>query len=217
MGVAIAGLMLMIRSKKSFQFVIITLLILGAFYYAAINVTGYTERVSVDSMEKEKYSERVVLWKAAWNIGIDHPLTGVGLQNFQFYSAQYITEELGAERVSFSRGDAHNTFLLILAEGGFIAFFLLLLMIFIFFRDIRLLRKAFKNNTEYTHLLAGLEAGMVAFLFANMFHSMAYMESFYWFLFLPSILKSIITQEEYDDRRLQELKFDLKFRDGDGG
>jgi len=216
-GAAIAGLILMLRSKKSFQFVIITLLIIGAFYYVAINVAGYTERVSPGSMEKEKYSERVILWKAAWNIAKDHPVTGVGLQNFQFYSARYIKEELGAERVSFSRGDAHNTFLLILAEGGFGAFFLLLLMIFIFFKDIRSLRKIFNNNSEYTHLLIGIEAGMVAFLFANMFHSMAYMENFYWFLFLPSILKSIIHQGQYDDRRIQELKFDLKFRDGDGG
>jgi putative inorganic carbon (HCO3(-)) transporter len=217
LGVAIAGLILIIRSKKSFQFAIITLLLVGTFYYVALNVAGYTDRVDPNSMEKEKYSERVTLWKAAWNIGKDYPFTGVGQQNFQFYSARYITEELGAERVSFSRGDAHNTFLLILAEGGFLAFFLFLLMIFIFFKDIRLLRKIFKNNSEYIHLLTGLEAGMVAFLFANMFHSMAYMENLYWFLFVPSILKSIIIQGQYDDRNIQGLKFDLKFRDEDGG
>ncbi len=211
LGIIIAGLILLLRFKKSFQLIAVSSLLLGTFYFAAINTEGYLDRTSLDSMQREKWSDRVHLWEAAWEVAKIRPLTGIGQQNFSFFSKDVIEQKIGAQAYFDYRGDAHNTFLLILAEGGFISFFFFLLMICLFFKDLWAVRKMLKSNTEFFYLLSGMEAGMVAFLFTNWFHSMSIMENLYWFLFLPAILKSIILHQKYDDNKIRELQFNLKY------
>ena len=61
---------------------------------------------------------RLSLWKAALRIGLDHPLTGVGHNNFRAVLPQYFSHLF--EDQTRSWGSAHNIFLHHFAERGLI-------------------------------------------------------------------------------------------------
>lgn len=60
---------------------------------------------------------RLVLWKIAWHMFLDHPMTGVGPGNFLTAFPHYFTGILDAQAVW---GSAHNLYLHQLAERGLI-------------------------------------------------------------------------------------------------
>lgn len=62
--------------------------------------------------------DRFFLWQSAWQMFLDHPLTGIGTGNFEYlyigkYMSPFATEELT---------NAHNNYLHILAENGAVGF-----------------------------------------------------------------------------------------------
>jgi len=64
------------------------------------------------------HTERILVWKGAWQMFLDHPIVGVGPGNFEkIYLERYILPD-AKERL----GHAHNNFLHILAENGIIGF-----------------------------------------------------------------------------------------------
>lgn len=74
--------------------------------------------MSISDMSYQSNSERMLIWKSAQQMFFDHPIVGVGLGHFEnFYLTSYISP-LAKEQV----GHAHNNFLHMLAETGFIGF-----------------------------------------------------------------------------------------------
>lgn len=61
---------------------------------------------------------RVVLWKVGWRMGMDHPWTGVGLNNYRAAFHQYFSGTL--DEGSKDWGTAHNLYLHHFAERGVI-------------------------------------------------------------------------------------------------
>jgi O-antigen ligase len=59
---------------------------------------------------------RITLWRAAWQMGTDHPLTGVGHNNFRAQFPTYIQTRLDGGSNSF--GTAHNLYIHHFAERG---------------------------------------------------------------------------------------------------
>ena len=81
---------------------------------------GLQERVhTLGDASFQSNSERLLMWQSAWTMFLDHPLTGIGAQNYaQQYQNQYISP-LAKERYQVH---AHNNFLQILAEQGIVGF-----------------------------------------------------------------------------------------------
>ena len=81
---------------------------------------GLQERVhTLGDASFQSNSERLLMWQSAWTMFLDHPLTGIGAQNYaQQYQNQYISP-LAKER---DQVHAHNNFLQILAEQGIVGF-----------------------------------------------------------------------------------------------
>jgi len=69
---------------------------------------------------KESVSNRGDLWRAAWNMAVEYPLTGVGFDGYGYFYRQYRDLTAIVERgVGTTSNSAHNVYLDILANGGF--------------------------------------------------------------------------------------------------
>ena len=72
---------------------------------------------------------RTELWTVGWRIFEDHPVTGVGLNNFRAESSSYVREPGRLEFVHLIAerpGVAHNSYLQLLAEAGLVGLLLFL-------------------------------------------------------------------------------------------
>ena len=124
---------------------------LGAILLAAVaifglwflaNSSGTWERIrEFDS----NGTGRVELWTVAWRMSEDHPLIGVGVNNFQSESVDYVRQPGQLESVNLISEQphvVHNIYLQQLAETGAIG---LALLIFVLFAALRTTWKAVRR------------------------------------------------------------------------
>jgi O-antigen ligase len=72
-------------------------------------------------------------WTVAWRIFSGHPLTGVGLGNFQLYEPRYVLEPgslTSVKLIAETPLATHNTYLQLLAETGAVGLLAFLLVVF---------------------------------------------------------------------------------------
>lgn len=119
--------------------------------------------------QQNSIAERMYLWKNAWGMFKDHPLTGAGYDNWKIYSARYGLPfyEKGVDvTVRFMR--PHNDLLLLLAEEGLMGFLLYLLpFLYAFGRSIYLLRRLPERQDRLVVLLSA--SGLLMYLFIACF------------------------------------------------
>jgi len=82
----------------------------------AMNTPFIKDRLdTITDMKYQSNSERLLLWKSAWHMFLDHPLVGIGAGNFsEVYKPYYISPEAKEREL----GHAHNNFMQMLAETG---------------------------------------------------------------------------------------------------
>jgi O-antigen ligase len=106
---------------------------------------------------------RFLLWKSAWEMFLQHPLLGIGFDNFVKVNASTslfpIIKGLGGANLY-----AHNVYLQFLAEMGIPGLASFIWLIWRVFMKISTLLKKLSNN-EYRFLLLGYAGGFVLWLF----------------------------------------------------
>lgn len=75
--------------------------------------------LTVNDMQYQSNSERLLMWQSAWHMFSDHPLLGVGVGN---YPEQYLKRYILPQAKERNNGEPHNTALAILTERGVIGF-----------------------------------------------------------------------------------------------
>jgi putative inorganic carbon (hco3(-)) transporter len=140
---------------------------------------GYTERmttiVTYESTGEESATSRLHFWEVAWDMAIDRPL-GVGMRNFDYAYDSY--DFLDGR---FGRGRAvHNSHLQVLAEQGFVGFFLWVgafataISLCMRMRRIGRSQLAGTPDGEFVFFMAGaLIISMVAFMVGGTFIALA--------------------------------------------
>jgi O-antigen ligase len=142
---------------------------------------------ALDRLESSNQGNgRVDLWRVAWRISEDRPLTGVGLHNFTVYSPRYVRQpgrldfvDLIAERPHA----VHNTYLEILTETGVVGLGLFLAVVS------ASLGAAWKAARQFEHqgdepaatLARGVAVATVGLLAAGIFATMT-PRPILWFL-----------------------------------
>lgn len=107
-------------------FVVAGLCLAGASF--AASPAAWQRVTSFDA----KGNGRADLWQVAWRMSGDHPLAGVGLNNFRARSSEYVRRPGALEfvdLVSERPRVAHNTYLQLLAETGAIGLALFVLVV----------------------------------------------------------------------------------------
>ena len=110
---------------------ILAVLTVGLAYFTV--VASPTQRERVTTLSAAGSTGRNDLWRVALRMTADHPVGGVGMDNFTSVAPEYLQQDLDVRRSDlFLRSNAaevHNTYLSVLAELGIVGltFFLALL------------------------------------------------------------------------------------------
>lgn len=117
-----------IYRKKMAALTCILFICIGVF--ALSNNNHVIKRFSTitDTTKIESNTERILMWKSAWNMFLDHPVLGVGLGQYKDnFHNKYILPEAKQRQ-----NHAHNNFMQMLAENGLIGFIGFMTMITFF-------------------------------------------------------------------------------------
>jgi O-antigen ligase len=144
-----------------------------------------------DYQEDGSAQSRFESWSAAWHIALDYPIFGVGIRNADLFSSMY-----GADRAGRA---IHNQFLQILADSGFPALILYLMLIWLTAKALRQMRRACRDREDEEAKLAyaiacGVEAAMAVFFIGGMFLSLEVFELPYLLLLLGAQLPLVFGQ-----------------------
>lgn len=113
----LAVLMYYKASKRIILYVLVAFAAFGLLLHTvpALN----TRMATLADKSYQSNSERLLMWNSAWQMFVDHPLTGVGLG---VYAQRYQAEYISPQAVERGQGHAHNNFLQMLAETGMVGF-----------------------------------------------------------------------------------------------
>jgi O-antigen ligase len=157
----------------------------GVAYFAAIAPAEQRARATTYSLAES--TGRVDLWRIGWRMFEDHPLQGVGMQNFTVTAPAYLEGDLDVSRTDlFLRNTGtlvHNTYLNVLTDlgvvGGLLFFGLIAGIIGGALTAIGALARAGDRATEL--LARGLLSGVIGLLVSYFFFSAQY-EKQLWLL-----------------------------------
>lgn len=140
---------------------------------------GYTERMETittyEEVDDDSALSRLHFWKVAWEMAKDHPL-GIGMFNFQSNYDQYdfLDGRYGRARA------LHSSHLQVLAEQGFLAFFVWVWLFVSAFASCRRIRKLASRELAGTsdaalfcNLAQAFTVSMVTFLIGGAFLNLA--------------------------------------------
>ncbi len=158
--------------------------------------------LSISSTTLVSNTERLLMWKSATQMFLDHPLTGVGLGN---YKTQYQEKYISPEAKEKKQEHAHSNFFQMIGENGLVGLLgYLTFFLFILFRSFF---EAFKRRDFYSAIIFSITLaiflqGLTEFNFGN-----SAVIRCYWVL-LAVLLVLGRTQKEYffDTLKLNELK-----------
>jgi putative inorganic carbon (HCO3(-)) transporter len=136
-------------------------------------------------------AHRLTLWKSGIKMALSHPLTGVGVNNFnRSYLDDYATpEEMGRATAP------HNIFIQCLAELGFLGIASLLAIIWLMFvrnhQTRAMLREHQRKNDWITSFAYGLDLALVGYLVSGSFLSVLYYPHLFLLMALTVSLHNI--------------------------
>jgi O-antigen ligase len=112
------------RRRAVLLFVVCNVCLVGAL---VLTTPEFVDRIQTDN---KKGTGRGDAWRLAYEIGEDHPLTGVGAHNFPEYSQRYVEQLDFVENASRLGGGlvVHNAYLEFFAEQGLVGLTLFLLV-----------------------------------------------------------------------------------------
>ena len=129
-----------------------TVLVVGGGLY--LQHVGRLHRLM--SLQDIGVGDRWMMWQAATGMIKDRPLLGHGVNTFMF---NYLRYWVGGER---SPRYAHNCYLQVAAETGLVGLVVFLSLLGVFFS--KLIRVVYRVQSKESLLLAGLLAGLLAFV-----------------------------------------------------
>jgi O-antigen ligase len=145
-------------SYKRLTFIYIAAWLIGALL-VILDILQKTPWKSI--LYKESVSYRGDFWRAGWQMTLDNPIFGVGLDgyrdNFRFYRDQVATDRNPNAMVD----SAHNVFIDISSAGGFP---LLIIYLAILFLALTSAVKVIKRSNTFDPIFAGIFGCWIAYL-----------------------------------------------------
>ncbi|NOS81407.1 MAG: O-antigen ligase family protein [Nitrospira sp.] len=154
--------------------------------------------------------QRWVMWQAAWQLFLAHPILGVGPGNFGPTAAEYFSErgvtDMGNSFDTPAKmyGMAlHNDYVQVMVEQGIVGLFALAALFIYFFKYVRFLRteavqKVWASQAggfiDSNNLALGLEAAMVGVMSTSVFYPQLFINYWMWSLMMIAILVSSISR-----------------------
>lgn len=154
-----------------------------------------------DPGANELSSGRLEIWGYGLKMVNDHPL-GAGPNGFKYLARYYMP----AEVLTYHPGEevgmraAHNTYLQVLVELGYLGLLFFLIMCY---RTLHRLRRALSvmkpqegTNGFWGYTILALSLSFLSILFGGMFNSRFYYEFFWWQIALIAVTSACLTDRE---------------------
>ena len=205
LGLLAIGALLMIRLKAGFKIFIslIVLMVLAYFLLPEEQIQRFTE------IGDDKNSlTRLAYWAYGWDVIKDHPIFGVGYNNWLSYANYAVPDGVIYGRIQLP----HNIYIQIAAESGLLGLFgFLLLVIYAFVINARTRKMALQiEHKLYYFMTYGLSMGLVGYLVAGTFVTVFYYPFFWVQIALIVALHNITrnkvgasTDEKFASRRIR--------------
>jgi O-antigen ligase len=104
---------------------------------------------------KPSVSSRGDLWRAAWKMAADNPITGIGFDSYEYFYRTYRDEVAVVSRGALTSNSAHNVLLDILSSGGFILLTVyLVIMLLVILAAYRVIKREEGYNYYFVSILA---------------------------------------------------------------
>ena len=155
-AVGTAVIFYFVLSKKYSKPMKISYLILVAFGFFAFLLDILQKAPWAPLLYKDSVSYRGDFWRSGWNMTLNNPIFGVGLDSYRDYY-RIFRDEVTASRPDFNdmTDSAHNVFLDISSGGGFPLLFLYASIIVLAFRSAFLvIRNSININSHFIILFA---------------------------------------------------------------
>jgi O-antigen ligase len=171
-GVAAIAALLFYSGRRAQVLVLLAALTAVVAMWFSVNPNAWQRISEFDSSG----TGRTALWKVAWRITEDHPVNGVGLDNFVEEAPKY-TREPGQLEVVRNIAErphvTHNVYLQFLAELGFVGLMLFLALLIGCMRAAWLAGRVFdaKQDGAMAALARGCLVALIAFAAASFFIS----------------------------------------------
>lgn len=199
LGLGIGMLMCVVHLKQRVK-ALTTILVMAALLVPLVPAY-YSDRIASIFGEKEERDEsassRPVLWEIALRIWSDHPIAGVGLENFSPVKESYadkvsdIVPSSEMHALIFGRPRyPHGLYPGMMAETGIVG---LLLYLILLLRNMlcRFPNVCLKTDSHYLlyQQARGAQAGLIGFATAAVFGDFQYIETFYLQLFFVGAVR----------------------------
>jgi O-antigen ligase len=171
-GVAVIAALLFYRGRRPQVIAMLMTLAAVAAVWFSLNPHAWERISQFDSSG----TGRTALWTVAWRITEDHPVTGVGLDNFVEEAPKYTLEPGKLElvkNIAERPHVAHNVYLQFLAETGFVGATLFVLLLLGCMRAAWRAARIFdmKADPDMAALARGCLVALIAFAAASFFLS----------------------------------------------
>ncbi len=159
-------------------------------------VASFTDGGQTDTAVKGRLSENLV----GLQIFADHPLLGVGLNNYPVHYRRY-AQRIGLDLRHEDRS-AHNLYLQIAAETGIVGISVFGLLVWVMFRGLRQTYITFTNlgKSNEAEMVMTFLIAMIGYLTASIFLHSAY-PRYFWLLFGIALAIYNVGKAEYQASR----------------
>lgn len=192
LGLLVIGVLLMIRLKAGFKVFVslIVLMILAYFLLPEEQIQRFT-----DIGDDKNSLTRLAYWAYGWEVIKDHPLLGVGYNNWLNYAYYAVPDGIVFGRTQLP----HNIYIEVAAESGLLGLLgFLLLVIYAFVINARTRRMALQiEHKLYYFMTYGLSMGLVGYLVAGTFVTVFYYP-FFWVQIALIVALYNITRNKVD-------------------
>lgn len=177
-GLCAVSFLMAVKAKRKILGLI--LLAVGIALFIKFAPAEHKERMETIATYQEDTSAmgRIYAWQAAWHMALDRPFTGVGIGNKNFLLA-FPRYHWFEPRV------AHNSYFQILANAGFIALGLFLLLLYFSISKLRAVRRSCAKNSKLSWIVNYsnmLEVSLIGYMVSGFFLSRADFDLLYQFI-----------------------------------
>lgn len=134
-------------AEKKKIFFIAGFLILAVLFFSQIGTSKFENLKNL--AVRSSFSSRIMIWRAAWEIGKDNPVFGVGPGNFQKYYLDY-QPRFSEPYLEWAVPQPHNIFLAFWLEAGLLGVLGFVVILFWFFSHcFNMLRKSQADKDNF--------------------------------------------------------------------
>lgn len=167
-------------------------------------VPSSTGQINVreDSAIQGRASENLT----AWVMVMQHPLMGVGLNNFPYLYQEY-TKTLGLAPTATNRAP-HNLYLEVAAEMGIVGLSVFLFMVWLAFRSIFSARRKFRaaGLEDYANMATGFAIAFAGYMLSAFFVHASYPRYFYLLLGIAYALSVVSEPGQSEPGQIEQAR-----------